>query len=117
MDAVVHFNDLSEEILIQVVSKFVDELKMNLTLKNVELTVTPEVLKWLLNKGYDRAYGARPLARTVDEHVKKPLVDELLFGRISEGGRVHVQVENEALKFQFSTNSSGQKNKKEKVTV
>ncbi len=117
LDAVVHFNDLSEEILIQVVSKFVDELKMNLTLKNVELTVTSEVLKWLLNKGYDRAYGARPLARTVDEHLKKPLVDELLFGRISEGGRVNVQVENEALKFQFSTNSSNQKNKKEKVTV
>ncbi len=106
LDAVVYFKDLSEEILLKVVGKFVDELKMNLTLKNVELNVSNEVLKWLLKKGYDRAYGARPLARTVDEHLKKALVDELLFGRLSEGGRVQVEVDDNALKFQFNTNAN-----------
>ena len=106
--------------MLKVVGKFVDELKMALTLKNVELSVTPETLKWLLKKGYDRAYGARPLARTVDEHIKKALVDELLFGKLSDGGRVQVDVENQGLKFQFtstSTLSGSQKNKKEKITT
>lgn len=106
LDAVIYFKDLNEDILLKVVGKFVDELKMNLTLKNVELNVSSEVLKWLLKKGYDRAYGARPLARTVDDHLKKALVDELLFGRLSEGGRVQVDVEDNALKFHFSTKSN-----------
>ncbi|MEK6775209.1 MAG: ATP-dependent Clp protease ATP-binding subunit ClpA [Bdellovibrionota bacterium] len=107
LDAIVHFKDLSEETLLQVVGKFVDELKMNLTLKNVELNVSTDVLKWILKKGYNRAYGARPLSRTVDEHIKTALVDELLFGRLAEGGRVQVNVEGDMLKFHFSTSPNG----------
>lgn len=106
LDSVIIFKDLNEEVLLKVIGKFVDELKMNLTTKNVELSVSAEVLKWLYKKGYDKAYGARPLARVVTEHLKKPLVDELLFGRLADGGRVQVELENSTLKFHFSTTST-----------
>ncbi|AHI05393.1 ATP-dependent Clp protease subunit [Bdellovibrio bacteriovorus W] len=119
LDAVVAFNDLSEEMILRITQKFVDELKMALLAKNVELNVTQDVLKWLVKKGYDRVYGARPLARCVDEHLKKALVDELLFGRLVDGGRVSVELENSILKFHFSTtsNGTGHKNVKHPVTT
>lgn len=118
LDAVVSFRDLPEDVVLKIVAKFVDELKMTLAEKKVDLVVAPEVLKWLMKKGYDKVYGARPLARTVDEHLKKALVDELLFGRLSDGGRVTVDVEKDALRFQFSTTkgSASSKNQKEPVT-
>lgn len=120
LDAVVSFGDLPEDIVLRIVGKFVDDLKLTLAEKKVDLVVTPEVLSWLLRKGYDKVYGARPLARTVDEHLKKPLVDELLFGRLTDGGRVTVEVAEQALRFQFSTTqgpNSSSKGKKEKVTT
>lgn len=123
LDAIVQFKELNQEILLKVVEKFVNDLKMILTNKNVELTTTTDVLKWLLKKGYNKAYGARPLGRTVDEHLKKALVDELLFGRLAEGGRVQVDVSSEegskeTLKFHFSTSQLTQNlitGKKEKA--
>ncbi|MBK9322064.1 MAG: ATP-dependent Clp protease ATP-binding subunit ClpA [Bdellovibrionaceae bacterium] len=122
LDAVVSFKDLPEEIILKVVAKFVDELKMTLAEKKIDMQVSQEVLKWLMKKGYDKVYGARPLARTVDEHLKKHLVDEILFGRLVDGGRVQVELESNALKFQFSTTPSGQsgnssKRPKETVTT
>jgi len=119
LDAVVSFKDLPEEVILKVVGKFVDELKMTLAEKKVDLQVSAEVLKWLMKKGYDKIYGARPLARTVDEHLKKALVDDLLFGRLVDGGRVQVEVESNALKFHFSTTSGQSSNgaKKPKATV
>lgn len=118
LDAVVSFKDLSEDIVLKIVNKFLDEVRVSLAEKKVDLQAGSEVAKWIMKKGYDKVYGARPLARTIDEYLKKPLVDELLFGRLAEGGRVHVEVENNMLKFQFSTTSSsggGQKNQKETV--
>ncbi|MBL7545934.1 MAG: ATP-dependent Clp protease ATP-binding subunit ClpA [Bdellovibrionaceae bacterium] len=103
LDAVVHFRDLSEDIIVKVAFKFVDDLKMNLAEKKIELIVSTEAMKWLAKKGYDRAYGARPMARAVEEHFKKPLVDEILFGRLTDGGKVVIELEQSALKFHFST--------------
>lgn len=103
LDAVVHFKDLSEEIIIKVAYKFVDDLKMTLAEKKIELLVSQDAMKWLSKKGYDRVYGARPMARAVEEHFKKPLVDEILFGRLTEGGKVVIELEQSALKFHFST--------------
>jgi ATP-dependent Clp protease ATP-binding subunit ClpA len=121
LDAVVSFKDLPEDIILKVVAKFVDELKMTLAEKKVDLQMTQEVLKWLMKKGYDKVYGARPLARTVDEFLKKPLVDELLFGRLADGGRVSVEVDGPVLRFQFSTTQNdspkGNGSKKPKETV
>ncbi|MBV2167160.1 MAG: ATP-dependent Clp protease ATP-binding subunit ClpA [Bdellovibrio sp.] len=119
LDAVVSFRDLSEEMVLKITQKFVDELKMTLLEKKVELNVSQDVIKWLMKKGYDKVYGARPLARCVDEHLKKALVDELLFGRLVDGGRVNVELEKDILKFHFSTtqNGTGQKNQKQPVTT
>lgn len=110
LDGVVAFKDLSPDMVLRITQKFVDELKMTLLAKNVELQVSPEVVKWLMKKGYDKVYGARPLARTIDDQLKKSLVDELLFGRLVEGGRVQVDLQNNALRFHFST-TSDKKNK------
>ncbi len=101
LDSVVPFKHLSEEELVKVVQKFVDEIRMALAEKKVDLQVSSEVLQWLMKKGYDRAYGARPMARTIDEHLKKPLVDELLFGRLVDGGKVIVSLEKGSLQFSF----------------
>lgn len=119
LDAVVSFRDLSEDMVLKITQKFVDELKMTLLEKKVELNVSQDVIKWLMKKGYDKVYGARPLARCVDEHLKKALVDELLFGRLVDGGRVNVELEKDILKFHFSTtqNGTGQKNQKQPVTT
>lgn len=119
LDAVVSFHDLSEDMVIKITQKFVDELKMALLEKKVELNVSQDVIKWLVKKGYDKVYGARPLARCVDEHLKKALVDELLFGRLADGGRVSVDLDKEILRFHFSTtsNGTGQRNQKQPVTT
>lgn len=120
LDAVVSFKDLSDDMVIKITQKFVDELGMTLLSKKVELNVSQDAVRWLMKKGYDKVYGARPLARCIDEHLKKALVDELLFGRLVDGGRVSVELEKDVLKFQFSTSSSsgtGQKNQKQPVTT
>ncbi len=101
LDAVVSFKDLDESVILRVVGKFVEEVQMQLQKKKVELHVSADVLKWLMKKGYDKVYGARPLARTIDEHIKKALVDELLFGRLTQGGKVSVSLKEEALQFQY----------------
>lgn len=106
LDAVVSFRDLGDDMVMKITQKFVDELKMMLLEKKVELNASQEVIKWLMKKGYDKVYGARPLARAVDEHLKKALVDELLFGRLVDGGRVSVEIERDIPKFHFSTTSS-----------
>ncbi|MGZ3769896.1 MAG: ATP-dependent Clp protease ATP-binding subunit ClpA [Bdellovibrio sp.] len=117
LDAVVSFRDLNEDMVTKITQKFVDELKMTLLTKKVELNVSQDVIKWLMKKGYDKVYGARPLARCVDEHLKKALVDELLFGRLVDGGRVNVELEKDILKFHFSTTSSGGTGQKQKQPV
>jgi ATP-dependent Clp protease ATP-binding subunit ClpA len=101
LDAVVPFKGLEEPVLLLVVDKFVKELVDQLKDKKVVLEVSGPARKWLLKKGYDPAYGARQLARTLDEHVKKPLVDELLFGKVSEGGTIKVGESGGKLTFDY----------------
>lgn len=102
LDAIVHFQQLNTDMILKIVGKFVNEVKMQLQKKNVDLQISDSVLKWLMEKGYDPVYGARPMARTIDEQIKKSLVDELLFGRLSRGGKVQVELVNNALQFQFN---------------
>ncbi len=103
LDSIVEFGALSEDILIRVVHKFVGELATQLKKKKIELRVTDEAIHWLFKKGHQPQYGARPFARTVDEYLKKPLVDDILFGAISKGGEIDVdaQADSPALAFQF----------------
>lgn len=102
LDAIVHFDKLPEPVVLQVVTKFLGDLTKQLGKKKIELEATEAAQKWLLKKGYDPLYGARPLARTIDEHIKKPLVDEILFGKLEKGGRVKVDVKDDQPVFEFA---------------
>jgi ATP-dependent Clp protease ATP-binding subunit ClpA len=102
LDAIVHFNPLPEETVLEVVGKFLKELSTQLAKKKIELTVGDDVKRWLRDKGFDSAYGARPLARTIDEHIKKPLADEILFGRLEKGGKVRVELKEDKPEFEFA---------------
>ena len=97
LDAIVPFAPLSSEVMTLVVGKFLRELEAQLFEKKVTLEVSPEALSWLARKGYDRTMGARPLARVIQDTLKKPLADELLFGRLKGGGAVKVALEGDVL--------------------
>ena len=101
LDAVVGFARLKPETIHRVVDKFVLELERQLADRHVAISVSDEARTWLAEKGYDELYGARPLARVIQEHIKKPLADELLFGKLAKGGIVRVKVENGKLAFDF----------------
>ncbi|MGE0660261.1 MAG: ATP-dependent Clp protease ATP-binding subunit ClpA [Reyranellaceae bacterium] len=105
LDAVVRFGNLTPDVMNRVVDKFVAELEVQLADRQVIIELTEEARAWLAVKGYDRLYGARPLARIIQEHVKKPLAEELLFGRLAKGGVVVAKVDKEkdALTFDFPT--------------
>lgn len=102
LDATVQFQPLPEDVVLKVVAKFVDEFKAQLAKKKVVLTTTAAADKWLLKKGFDPLLGARPMARAIDDHMKKPLVDEILFGRLEKGGKVAVDVKEDKLVFDFA---------------
>ena len=92
LDAIIQFQSLDERTIANVVDKFIIELETQLEEKRVSLHVDDAARAWLARNGYDRVMGARPMARVIQEHVKKPLADELLFGRLTKGGRVIVTV-------------------------
>lgn len=99
LDAVVPFNNLPPEVMEKVVEKFILELEMKLEDRDVHISLTPGAKAWLSEKGYDRHFGARPLARTIQEYIKKPLADELLFGKLVNGGEVRIKVKGNDLTF------------------
>jgi ATP-dependent Clp protease ATP-binding subunit ClpA len=101
LDAVVPFAALSAEIVGSVVEKFVMQLEAQLADRNVTIELSSGAKEWLAEKGYDPLYGARPLARVIQEYVKKPLAEELLFGKLSKGGSVKVGIKDGALTFEF----------------
>jgi ATP-dependent Clp protease ATP-binding subunit ClpA len=99
LDAVVTFAGLSPEIVAQVVEKFVMQLEAQLADRNVTIELSSAAKEWLSERGYDPLYGARPLARVIQEYVKKPLAEELLFGKLAKGGSVKVGLRDGALTF------------------
>ncbi len=109
LDAVIPFESLAVETVRKVVDKFMMQLEAQLTDRQVELDLTDEACNWLAERGYDASNGARPLARVVQEHIKKPLADEMLFGKLSQGGLVMISVKDKALKLQFKPHKDKQK--------
>lgn len=103
LDAIVAFKPLPKEILIQVIDKLVGELGEQLTEKGIRIELTPSAREWIFEKAYDPAYGARPFARAINEHIKKKLVDEMLFGELVAGGVVTVDVKKEQLYFKIQS--------------
>ena len=95
LDAVIPFSGLPPEIIAKVVEKFIFQLEAQLADRGVMIELSEEATKWLAEKGYDDKFGARPLARVIQENIKKPLADELLFGKLEQGGTVKVVVTGE----------------------
>ena len=91
----ISFAPLSREVIVQVVEKFILQLEAQLMDRGVHIELTSEAADWLAEKGYDDRMGARPLARVIQETSKKPLAEELLFGRLIKGGIVKVRIEDD----------------------
>jgi len=101
LDATITFAALTPEIVARVVEKFVMQLEAQLADRNVTIQLSSAAKEWLAERGYDPLYGARPLARVIQEYIKKPLAEELLFGRLAKGGAVKVALKDGALDFEF----------------
>jgi ATP-dependent Clp protease ATP-binding subunit ClpA len=101
LDAVIGFAGLTPEIVGRVVEKFVMQLEAQLADRNVTIELSSAAKEWLAERGYDRLFGARPLARVIQEHIKRPLAEELLFGKLAKGGAVKVTLKENKLDFQF----------------
>lgn len=99
LDHIIWFNQLNVEVIHQVVDKFIVELQVQLDAKGVSLEVTTAARDWLAERGYDKAMGARPMARLIQEKLKKPLANELLFGQLVNGGSVRVALDKDELSF------------------
>ncbi|CCQ11800.1 ATP-dependent Clp protease ATP-binding subunit ClpA [Pseudoalteromonas luteoviolacea B = ATCC 29581] len=101
LDNIIWFNHLDKDVILQVVDKFVVELQAQLDKKSVSLELSSEARDWLAELGYDKAMGARPMTRVIQEQLKKPLANEILFGRLVDGGNVKVKVKDKKLEFEY----------------
>lgn len=101
LDNIIWFNSLDETVIHQVVDKFIVELQVQLDARGVSLEVSEDARHWLADKGYDKAMGARPMGRVIQEQLKKPLANELLFGSLVDGGTVKVTLKKDNLKFEY----------------
>ncbi len=97
LDAVISFGPLPREVILQVVEKFVLQLEAQLLDRGVSIELSKGAAEWLADKGYDDKMGARPLGRVIQEHIKKPLAEELLFGKLTKGGLVKVKMKGKEL--------------------
>ena len=102
LDATITFAGLTPEIVGRVVEKFVMQLEAQLADRNVTIELSSAAKEWLAERGYERLFGARPLGRVIQEHIKKPLAEELLFGKLVKGGAVKVTMKDNKLEFEFT---------------
>lgn len=101
LDGIIKFGKLNHETMYKIVNKFIDDLNSLIKDRNVHIKLDPEAVDLLIAKGFDHKMGARPLQRAIDEHIKKPLSKEILFGKLINGGVVNVKVEKESLVLNF----------------
>jgi ATP-dependent Clp protease ATP-binding subunit ClpA len=97
LDGIIKFGKLDQQTMIKIVKKFIDELNSLVREKNVVIKPDTEAVEYLIKKGFDSKMGARPLQRTIDEYIKRPLSKEILFGKLVNGGIVEVIVEKDQL--------------------
>jgi ATP-dependent Clp protease ATP-binding subunit ClpA len=108
LDKIVTFRGLDDVVISRVADKMLGELELQLADRNVRITYSEAARDWIAKRGFDKLFGARPMARTVDEHINGKLVDELLFGKLEHGGSVHVDVKDGELTFTYES-ADGQK--------
>ncbi len=101
LDGIVTFNPLPEDIVLKIVDKFIKELNEQLASKNIFVEITEKTRKWIAQKGFDPKFGARPLQRIIQREIKVPLVEEILFGRLKQGGKVIVTLHEGSLSFEI----------------
>jgi ATP-dependent Clp protease ATP-binding subunit ClpA len=102
LDAIVPFAYLPPAVVARVVDKFVLQLELQLADRNVHIELDDEARQWLVDRGYDKLYGARPMGRLVQEKIKQPLAEELLFGKLVNGGEVKVRIKENAAAFEIT---------------
>jgi ATP-dependent Clp protease ATP-binding subunit ClpA len=122
LDAIVYFNPLDIMTVGQVVGKQIVELESQLLAKGVDVHLEPDAREWLARKGYDKQMGARPLARLIQDKIKKPLAEEILFGKLENGGDVTIIIKNDDIAFEIKSkpapaNEKGEGRERESVTV
>jgi ATP-dependent Clp protease ATP-binding subunit ClpA len=105
LDAIVAFKALDAETIKSVVTKFILQLEAQLADRNITIQLTDEATDWLAKNGFDELYGARPLARVIQEHIKKPLADDILFGRLTKGGHVKVVLKDGKIAFEITADA------------
>ncbi|MFL2807114.1 MAG: ATP-dependent Clp protease ATP-binding subunit ClpA [Paracoccaceae bacterium] len=103
LDATIKFNPLPKSVILQVVDKFILQLEAQLLDRNVSIELSRKAAEWLAEKGYDSKMGARPLSRLIQEEIKKPLADDLLFGKLSKGGMVKVLIKENKIDLKISS--------------
>jgi len=101
LDAIVPFSYLPPEVVARVVDKFILQMELQLADRNVHISLDDETKAWLTTRGYDRLYGARPMGRLMQEKIKQPLAEELLFGKLIHGGEVKVTLKDNAPAFEI----------------
>jgi ATP-dependent Clp protease ATP-binding subunit ClpA len=109
LDAIIGFDHLSTEVVTHVVNKFIFKLEAQLADRHITIELSETARAWLATKGYDKANGARPLARLIAEKIKKPLAEEVLFGKLAKGGLVRIDVKEGELTFAFEKGASPKK--------
>jgi ATP-dependent Clp protease ATP-binding subunit ClpA len=107
LDGWIAFNPLTHQEIIKVVDKFVEEVRVQLKEKNVDLELSETARQWLAKKGFDRLYGARPMARLIQQKIKEPLAEQLLFGNLEKGGKVAVDEKDGELSLDCQKNETG----------
>jgi len=107
LDAIVTFRQLKPDVIGLVVQKFIMQLEMQLADRHISIELTEDALKWLSENGYDELYGARPLARVIQENIKKPLADEILFGKLVRGGHILVKLQDGKIAFDITPSQKG----------
>ena len=116
LDAIVQFDSLPEEVILTIVDKFLTEVQAQLDEKQVTLEVDDDARVWLSSRGYDEKMGARPMYRIIQDKIKKPLAEELIFGELSRnGGSVIISVEEDELKIDLKPSPKKEQKRKEKV--
>jgi len=103
LDGVITFGKLSKETMIKIVGKFIHELAEQIREKGVKIKVSDEAIDWLVDKGFDKKMGARPLQRVIDKEIKRPLAKELLFGNLKGGGILHIILVDDKISFKIKT--------------
>jgi ATP-dependent Clp protease ATP-binding subunit ClpA len=118
LDSIIQFASLPREVVSRVVVKFIMQLEAQLEDRNVSIELDDAARDWLANEGYSDTYGARPLARIIQEHIKKPLAEELLFGKLTKGGTVKVSLDDDGkLAFDITEDKASKRAKKAKAAT